>query len=681
MSSMGRYLPFLSIVGFFMKTQVSKFISQFKSKISTLQSSLTSPSFMFKNRLFIERNERNTRLLSKLSNTFRASKWAEFNTRNLTSRFKNSGNKSLSTFLKVITTITLLYYLVPSLSKLAFVKATTSFLWAQLDATLQITIQWFVLKIFFITKFIQSKVNSTFWKVFGFEVFAKTDESQVVSQSEEETGLVVVPQHLPAPVGVNKQLLFLQHLIQNSSYALNKLSVIKLLNHSITYDLFVQNARIFKDLYRVVDSLQLQRLSSDFLRISSALVRITPAVAPGWGPIYPMFNSAEGIKPSPVSHLAIEAKLNTFVSRFEELEADTPSLRFVRSLDRRELKNILEEGSFAYKVAMTPLGVLESANADELKALELAYGQKDLSFLRRLIQLRSRFAEHQRRLYRFSLLHRTILKNSHKITNAKGLISSGFYDSSLTSSNIWAADFFNHSFAEDDAISQTLKHLLKETGTLNQTSANRLNFMSTHSNASTPTLSLNTLNFFEKSYFWNIKRFYNFNTTHSITQQLDLTRSVLNGVKLPVSQAQQTSLDVLQSNSLKSYSLTNPGFVRRVDLVVLDKSTGKAIETVKSVYIQSDNTSLFNPTTAVIMHQVLSTDDSTDTQTRYYSPFADYSEYFDASSEEFVTLKDLNDLKAGAKVTDPTSVSRASTNEKILLKDLHTLSPDNTREN
>jgi hypothetical protein len=42
----------------------------------------------------------------------------------------------------------------------------------------------------------------------------------------------------------------------------------------------------------------------------------------------------------------------------------------------------------------------------------------------------------QKFLYNYSFLHRKILKDSHKLTMVKRLITSGFYDTTLTTRNL-----------------------------------------------------------------------------------------------------------------------------------------------------------------------------------------------------------------------------------------------------
>jgi hypothetical protein len=132
----------------------------------------------------------------------------------------------------------------------------------------------------------------------------------------------------------------------------------------------------------------------------------------------------------------MEHAANQFVPRARQLSNDNPSTRFVKSLDRYELGSLFEEGSFGYNVVRTPLNPFTLSNGNEAKKLTHSTSYTDLAPLKQAAQFSHLFAEHQRRLYRFSLFHRAILKNSHKITNAKKLITSGFYDSSLTASNL-----------------------------------------------------------------------------------------------------------------------------------------------------------------------------------------------------------------------------------------------------
>lgn len=141
-------------------------------------------------------------------------------------------------------------------------------------------------------------------------------------------------------------------------------------------------------------------------------------------------------KPSYRQRLIMEREINRFVPRSKELARNNPSTRFIKSLGETGLESLFDEGSFGYKLVRTPLNPFTLPNSNEVKRLTQSNLNSDIVPLKRAARLSSTFVEHQRRLYRFSLFHRAILKNSHKITNAKRLITSGFYDSSLTANNL-----------------------------------------------------------------------------------------------------------------------------------------------------------------------------------------------------------------------------------------------------
>ena len=110
-------------------------------------------------------------------------------------------------------------------------------------------------------------------------------------------------------------------------------------------------------------------------------------------------------------------------------------------------------------------------------------------------------------LYNYNILHRNSLKNSHKLTMTKSLITSGFYNDSLTNHNMWASGFLANKSSANQIVKSELQVLYKDlyndmffTNFLNQ---NSLNLFKTQ---------LNLLSFYETSYFWYLKKFYNFNT-------------------------------------------------------------------------------------------------------------------------------------------------------------------------
>jgi hypothetical protein len=113
-------------------------------------------------------------------------------------------------------------------------------------------------------------------------------------------------------------------------------------------------------------------------------------------------------------------------------------------------------------------------------------------------------------LYRYSILHRKLIKNSHKITMTKKLLNSGFYDTNLFNKNIWAAE----NLMKSQNFQNLNAYFEQYYPSLTPSSTNwNLNPIQIQNNLN----SLDFLNFYEYSYFWFLKRFYTYNSVTSNT--------------------------------------------------------------------------------------------------------------------------------------------------------------------
>jgi len=120
-------------------------------------------------------------------------------------------------------------------------------------------------------------------------------------------------------------------------------------------------------------------------------------------------------------------------------------------------------------------------------------------------------AKWNRWLYRYSLLHRKNLKNSHKITITKRLLNSGFYNSSLFDKNIWASE----NFMRFEKTREPLGSLFNLYYSYFFHSSSEWQIKNIVNNKNEQ--SLQFLKFYENSFFWFLKRFYLFNTFESNT--------------------------------------------------------------------------------------------------------------------------------------------------------------------
>lgn len=118
-------------------------------------------------------------------------------------------------------------------------------------------------------------------------------------------------------------------------------------------------------------------------------------------------------------------------------------------------------------------------------------------------------AKWNRWLYRYSILHRRILKNSHKLTVTKRLFQSGFYSDDLSARNTWVnhrAPKFEKSLATHLNILYYSRFFCHEA--LNTWTTTRPEQPQTLNQ----NLKMSLFSFYENGFFWFLKRFYFFNT-------------------------------------------------------------------------------------------------------------------------------------------------------------------------
>jgi hypothetical protein len=130
-------------------------------------------------------------------------------------------------------------------------------------------------------------------------------------------------------------------------------------------------------------------------------------------------------------------------------------------------------------------------------------------------------------MYRYNLLHRRSILNSHKSTLTKRLIGSGFYDSSLDSLNIQISSIKtlnpNRRFLISNIYSASYKGFFDVTAS--QSTGYRRGYA--HTLMTSPSL----LSFSEESFFWALKKFTSFNTLGTLYRESLPVGNFLNKVR------------------------------------------------------------------------------------------------------------------------------------------------------
>ena len=127
----------------------------------------------------------------------------------------------------------------------------------------------------------------------------------------------------------------------------------------------------------------------------------------------------------------------------------------------------------------------------------------ELSFLHTNLLLESKTIKWRYWLYRYNTLHRNTLKSAQSLTIVKNLLTTGFYDTKLTQTNIWGSN----ETRINSLFTQPTYSLLYNTGfnLVNPFLFNNNQFVFKDKN-------LLNLSYYEQSYLWLIQRMHFFST-------------------------------------------------------------------------------------------------------------------------------------------------------------------------
>lgn len=121
-------------------------------------------------------------------------------------------------------------------------------------------------------------------------------------------------------------------------------------------------------------------------------------------------------------------------------------------------------------------------------------------------------AKWNRWLYRYSLLHRKTLKNSHKITLIKKLINFNPITKNLYNKNLWASEHLKR-FENNDKFFNVLSNIFFNKFLQTETDCRFTTFNTFSLNKIDNNFS--NLSYYENSFFWYLKRNYTLNALNS----------------------------------------------------------------------------------------------------------------------------------------------------------------------
>ena len=482
----------------------------FKRLYNWIKFKTLPPSVLFKNRLYIERDSKTRRITSNLGLTFRNSKWTNYSRTDINLNLKTQFFNSLS----VIVFLLVVFFWLTNGSTLYNTDLINNdflfFIWYLKDICLYYCFSLVTLFTFLLTFLIEKCYTS-----FSGLIFTKHLQSKTLTSSQTPT----------IPSNHYKYIYYNWLLQSKTSWDNSHHHLFKSLDQS-------KNDPNYLTLLFQINNC-LSRLDTNLLdttRLASS----------------PTFFTLK-------ANFTTLLKQRNFQTSVES--AFTPSLSVLNSRFHWNLSTLLtvlntsskEVLNFHDSFYITSLNFMELNNS---LLFNNYFTNLNASVVNQLDTLKS-----HKFLYNYSFLHRKILKDSHKLTMVKRLITSGFYDSTLVTKNLWASDFFNKVTSPHNLLEGELKLLYKNL----YHNTFFTNYLMDSNKVNKTLTELNLFSFYEVSYFWFLKRFYLFNnlTTNSFNYPLSARESSHSTQSIDSSTHFYKLTSMLKSHTLVNYTLDN----------------------------------------------------------------------------------------------------------------------------
>ena len=454
-------------------------------------------SFLFKNRLFIERDSKHRRIMSNFGLSFRNSKWSNFEVYNIKNNFR-------TLYFKYLFYIFFFFFIIFSFLNFKsyyicfyLVNNLTFFFWLSAD-TFDYYLSFLIWSFTLIFSLFFNLIYSYFFLNDFFNNYNKKNFLNTFSSNNNLKSVYISKSNLNS---------LLYSWLTNPHSLKNDKILENIFENKINQKWWNENFDFFMKLYKTSYFLNLMSNQNSLFNLANKTNFLINSAFDNKH-LLAFFNNNPSLKN--YSSAIFSFFLNQNKSYFDLKNSNSRSLIFLKKNYDWNLYNFTNEiNTYDYLLKnKNGLFLLTNFNYEKLSFLSTNF--QELFLLNNFFKNQLNSSKWNRWLYKYSILHRKILKNSHKITLIKRLINSGFYDSKLFTTNIWATAQLNKLNSN-----QTFKSFIDVFyGNMLNANTNylHLNHTFTINNNNSQAFSLNLLNFHETSYFWYLKRFYNFNT-------------------------------------------------------------------------------------------------------------------------------------------------------------------------
>lgn len=551
------------------------------------------PSVLFKNRLFIERDTKHKRIFNNFGLTFRNSKWSNYEMYNVKLHFQWSYIKYLLWLVFFFVAYVVLakfskYYIYFYLfNNLAFL------FWVSID-----TVDYYLSFILWMVTALISVITNVVYSYFFFNNFSNTTNNRQYFSNPFFYNAKMLAETTEKETSVSKHdySWILYSWLTNLNSTKHNDTLENLFNRHVNLKWWNEYYDFFIKLYKLSYLCNLTNENYTIYSLNYSITNLKNKEYSGnYGTLISYLYRSNLLKQYP--SLTISYILTRYKNYFTDRSTLNNSLYLLDTKNEWNLFNISNELVKNNHLVKSKIGLFFFEDLTFSKLTTFTTKFEELWTVNLYLKNQLNTAKWNRWLYRYSILHRKILKNSHKITITKKLLNSGFYNNTLFSKNIWASENFKR-FAEDSnyfnnttlLYYNNLFNPIKHSESLLSSNLVTNDFLSKN--------KLTLLSFYENSYFWFIKRFYSFNLipNNSIKSSLTLNTfensNVFKGVKYKNNELNKYF--VFLSYILKSRSLNlNPFYLEKFTSdTCTDTST--TLGTTPSSFNLKDTYNLFN---------------------------------------------------------------------------------------
>lgn len=489
------------------------------------------PSILFKNRLFVERDSKHKRILNNFGLIFRNSKWTNYETYNIKSQFRLSFYKYIFLFFTIFFTIFFIYNFKKYYICYYFFNILSFLFWISLDSLdyyFSFLVWLFTIALalfsnlaysyFFFNNFSENKnIN----KVFSHSFFSDVRASQNFQSTDS-----FLSKH-------DANWIFYSWLT-NAASEKNKTHLEKIFARSLNKNWWDTYSSFFIKLFKSTTYCTLFESKNSIYEKNSYIYKIINNSFKGEDFQFLKYFYVSDLSTKYIT-ITLSYFINNYRAYFETRISEQKNANFLFFKNKWNLSNLVKEknNSFLNKNKKGSF-FFNDFNFGKLSF----FATRDLENLNFIFNISNQVntAKWNRWLYRYSILHRKLLKNSHKLTLTKKLINSGFYNNSLFDKNLWASENLLKFEKKSDIVNSLFNTF--HPSLFNKT----FNWNSTQTFNKNNSRNLEFLNFYENSFFWLLKRFYFFNSIK--TNKIKNKKIYLNDLR-----------DYTKNNKFENYSL------------------------------------------------------------------------------------------------------------------------------